>query len=68
MPLYNNSVPPTSVAFGEDATIVNAETVGAANRSQRVAIADKRTGIPRPVTLTFKRGCTATASEKIVAR
>jgi hypothetical protein len=53
MPLYNNTNPPTSVAFGEQATIVNAEQLGAGNFSQRVAIADKGMGVARPVLLTF---------------
>jgi hypothetical protein len=53
MPVYNNTYPPTSVAFGEQATIVNAEQLGAGNFSQRVAIADKGTGVQRAVLLTF---------------
>ena len=53
MPLYSNTYPPTSVAFGEQATIVNAEQLGAGNFSQRVAIADKGMGVARPVLLTF---------------
>jgi hypothetical protein len=53
LPLYNNTFPPYAVAFGDDATLVNAETLGAGNRSQRVAIADKSGVGPRPVTITF---------------
>lgn len=53
MPLYNNSTPPFAVAQGEKQNIVNAESLGAGNRSQRVAIADKGTGFLRPVTVTF---------------
>ena len=56
MPAYPanpTAVPPSAVAFGDDALLVNAETLGAGNRSQRVAIADKAGTGPRPVTVTF---------------
>ena len=53
MPAYDNTYPPTSVAFGEQATIVNAEQLGLGKFSQRVAIADKGMGVQRAILLTF---------------
>jgi hypothetical protein len=53
MPKYDNTYPPQSVAFGEQATIVNAEQLGAGNFSQRAAIADKGMGVQRAILLTF---------------
>lgn len=54
MPVYSNTYPPYSVAQGEQATIVNAEQLGAGSPfSSRVAIADREGGARAPVMVSF---------------
>jgi len=53
MPVYNNAFPPYSVAPGEEGVLLNNETIGAGNFSQRVAIADPYGLPPRPVVVSF---------------
>lgn len=53
MPLYNNANPPSSVGYGEQLAIVNAEQLGAGQFSQRAAIQDRPVGSVRPVLVTF---------------
>lgn len=53
MPIYNNTFPPYSVAPGEEGVLLNNETIGAGNFSQRVAIADPYGLPPRPVVMAF---------------
>lgn len=52
MPAYSSTNTCYSVGPGHRRTIVNAETLGAGNYSERVAIADKE-GTIRPITVTF---------------
>jgi hypothetical protein len=53
MPVYNNAFPPSSIAEGEQAIIVNNETLGVGVASARVAIQDKDGSQCRPVLVTI---------------
>ena len=69
MPGYSNAFPPTSIAPGDQATIVNNETLGAGKASQRVAIQDRDGGALRPVlvTITFPTPPASTSYDVQVA-